>query len=369
MQEIKNLLNQIAIINKKNAEILDATGGRFNMFQICGVNHYENTHSAIIAEFLNPKGSHGLKSLLLKCFIETLGQNFTVKNFDCENAFVKTEHSTNEGRIDIFIKDNQNHALIIENKIYAGDQQEQLQRYDKYAKQYGEKNYQIFYLTLFGDNASEQSAGSIEYLPISYKETIIEWLEKCVSIAVRFPMVRETIIQYINHLKQLTNQDIDTKNKEEIVELLIKNLDAAQAIYQNYDAIFETLAEKFFNPEMKNFLDEKQLIFEYTGSSYKYHGIGFHVKVPAWKKCHISFSPEGSGYYYGLQYFDSKCPFSDKIMQEVKLNIKNKDNSAWWPVEIKIENIDWKKVADGSFFEDCKEKINELLKATKGLEL
>ncbi|GHV58420.1 hypothetical protein FACS1894182_10670 [Bacteroidia bacterium] len=367
MQEIKNLLNQVAIINKKNAEILDATGGRFNMFQICGVNHYENTHSAIIAEFLNPKGSHGLKSLLLKCFIETLGQDFTVKNFDCENADVKTEHSTNEGRIDIFIKDNQNHALIIENKIYAGDQQEQLQRYKKYAEQYGEKNYQIFYLTLFGDNASEQSAGSIEYLLISYKETIIEWLEKCISIAARFPMVRETIIQYINHLKQLTNQDMDTKNKEEIVELLIKNLDAAQAIYQNYDAIFETLAKKFFNPEMKKFAKQNDLEFQHLAS--KESRFQFKLTNLQWKnKCWIEFNNQ-----YGIVH-NPKNKISDNSYNELHirlLDFKN-DRDGWWPFykPINVDVNTWKNDIIGSdkFFNDCKEKITELLKAMEGLE-
>ena len=57
MEKIINLLNQVGTINNKNNEILEATGSRFNMFQICGVNHYENTHSAIIAEFLNPSTS------------------------------------------------------------------------------------------------------------------------------------------------------------------------------------------------------------------------------------------------------------------------------------------------------------------------
>lgn len=54
MENIRNLLNQIKSITNKNDEILDATGARFNMFKICGVNHYENTHSAILAEFLHP---------------------------------------------------------------------------------------------------------------------------------------------------------------------------------------------------------------------------------------------------------------------------------------------------------------------------
>ncbi|MEN0007975.1 PD-(D/E)XK nuclease family protein, partial [Flavobacterium nitrogenifigens] len=210
MERISNLLSQVAIIGKKNTEILDATGGRFNMFRVCGVNHYENTHSAIIAEFLNPNGTHGLKSKLLECFIETLGDYFTVQTFNCEKSRVITEHPTEEGRIDILIEDNQNKAIIIENKIYANDQFEQLKRYDRYAQKY-KNGYQILYLTLFGDSASEHSGSGVSYLSISHKENIISWLEKCVSIASRFPIVRETIIQYINHLKQLTNQDMDTK--------------------------------------------------------------------------------------------------------------------------------------------------------------
>jgi hypothetical protein len=72
MDNIRNLLNQVAIISKKNAEILDATGGRFNVFRLCGVDHYENVHSTILAELLNPKGTHGLKEKFLNKFIETL---------------------------------------------------------------------------------------------------------------------------------------------------------------------------------------------------------------------------------------------------------------------------------------------------------
>jgi hypothetical protein len=224
MENIKKLLEQVSILNKKNAEILDATGGRFNMFQVCGVNHYENTHSAIIAEFLNPNGSHGLKSKLLECFVSTLGDKIMIKNFDCANANVVRERDTGDGRIDIVIDDNQKHAIIIENKIYAGDQWKQLKRYDEFAeREYGKGNYQMFYLTLSGVSASEQSGTGVDYICISYKETIIRWLEQCVPVAVHYPIVRETINQYINHLKQLTHQDMDTKNKEEIIDMILKD--------------------------------------------------------------------------------------------------------------------------------------------------
>ena len=80
MERIKSLLHQVAIIRQKNTEILDASGSRFNMFGLCGVNHYENTHSAIIAEFLNSNGSHGLKSKFLEAFIQYLSTDFLIKD-------------------------------------------------------------------------------------------------------------------------------------------------------------------------------------------------------------------------------------------------------------------------------------------------
>src|SRR5690554_3158312 len=336
MKQIENLLNQISIINKKNNEILDATGGRFNMFRVCGVNHYENTHSAILAELLNPNGTHGLKSKLLECFIDTLGDYFTIDKFDFDKSRIHTEHSTEEGRIDILIEDNQNKAIIIENKIYANDQPEQLKRYNRYAQTY-KNGYQILYLTLLGDNASEQSGGGVSYLSISYKENIINWLEKCVAIASRFPTVRETIIQYINHLKQLTNQDMDIKNKEEITEVLskIENLRAAQAIYQNYSATYNYLIEKHFNPKMEEFAKQKGLEYHYERSEEQY--VRFHLTNSNWQaKCWIGFTFEGNRCHYGLCNNPNVYRISEENRKTLhenlnKLDIFSRKESNWWP--------------------------------------
>jgi hypothetical protein len=234
MNEICNLLEQVAVINKKYQKILDDSGSRFNIFQICGVGHDENKHSKIIAEFLNPQGSHGLKSELLRQFVGELGEKFTIKNFDIENARAVTECSIDNGRLDILIEDKNKHALIIENKIYAHDQPEQLERYNEFAcNQYGQGNYQIFYLTPYGNNASEQSAGDVDYLPISYKETIIGWLKECVPIAEHHPMVRETLNQYINHLNQLINTNI-MDNNPKLRAFVANNIDKIKEMVEIY---------------------------------------------------------------------------------------------------------------------------------------
>ena len=158
---------------------LPISGGRFNLFQILGVDHYENTHSAILAELLNPHGSHGLKTCFLQSFNESIKLNEYIQDFDFGSVIVQTEVQVENGRIDILIEDNRKHALIIENKIYAGDQWEQLQRYNEFAiRKYGTENYKIAYLTLFGTEASKNSGEKVDYLRISYSIDIILWLEQ-----------------------------------------------------------------------------------------------------------------------------------------------------------------------------------------------
>jgi PD-(D/E)XK nuclease superfamily len=381
MKVIESLLNQVSIINKKNLEILDATGGRFNIFRLCRVNHYENTHSTIIAEFINPNGSHGLKSKLLECLINSLGGNFKITDFNFNKAIIRTEYSTSEGRLDILIEDNQNKAIIIENKIYAPDAINQLKRYDKYAQETYKKGYQIFYLTLFGDKASEKSGGGIEYLPISYKEDIINWLEKCVSISARFPIVRETIIQYINHIKQLTNQDMDTKNKDEIVEILsnIDNLKAAKVINQNYSETFNFLANKYFNSKMKDFAANNNIEYHYEESLEQC--LCFKLTVPKWnKECWIGFTFDPKNQcYYGIRNNPKDNRICDEVRKKIHENlnqvgVSNRKESDWWPFYSNIENLSleiWESdiINSDKFLNDCQSKIIQIISATKNLNL
>ena len=65
---------------------------------------------------------------------------------------VKTEKSG--GRVDIVLDDHKGCGVIIENKVDAGDQENQLLRYDNYAKKYFKKDYRLLYLTLDGHKPS-----------------------------------------------------------------------------------------------------------------------------------------------------------------------------------------------------------------------
>ncbi|AFL97819.1 PD-(D/E)XK nuclease family protein [Ornithobacterium rhinotracheale] len=399
MDEIKNLLNKVGKIKKHNDEILDATGARFNVFGLCGVAHYELMHSRILGEFLNPKGSHGLKNAFLDEFIETLNllpNNEEVVALDKEKAKLFLEYYTPEGRIDILIEDGEN-ALIIENKLYAQDQSQQLSRYDDFAKKNGYK-YSIIYLTLDGCDASAQSCTSndkklVEYIKISYKDTIINWLENCLKHAVKYPYVRETIAQYINHLKTLTHQDMNDKNKEEVCKELEENLVAAKAIYENYGAVFTKIAKEKFMTKIQEYCEKNNMQCKFDSAAEEY--ICFSVfggVLPQDLKIYYWYD-KTSKYYYGL--YTTNRALYDKIFNYVQLekakpidgakdkDAKSNENETFikrgtsggnYPIWFNLESLtidDWNELKAESkrFASQCIEQIQFLIKiAQKALK-
>lgn len=264
MSNTQNLLNHVNVIVEKNREILEATGGKFNIFNVIGIASDEvRLHSAILAELFRSDGSHGLKDKFLNEFIKELKDKFlneftneiNIERFDCQSAKVEVEKSigtvtdVDGGRIDILIIDKNGFAIIIENKIYAGDQNAQLIRYDNYGKKNHFGKYAIIYLTLSGIRASKESSGDINYTSISYQIDIAIWLENCLNIAVRHPLIRETINQYITLIKQLTGQSKTTAMKEEIVNLLVSNasyLECTQELILALNFLNEKVRNDFF---------------------------------------------------------------------------------------------------------------------------
>ena len=199
MGDIADFLEDINAIASREKEISNAKGENFNVFKLCGVYHYENAHSDIIAEFLNPKGSHGCGSDFFQAFCKITGLDF----FKYGNAEIIREHWTDEGRPDILIRAGKN-KIVIENKIYAKEQEDQLQRYrDWLNKNSGDKeNAPLLFLTLNGRQSSDEKVHG-QYTPMSYKEHIVPWLTECIRIAAEKPFVRESLLQYKGLVEEL----------------------------------------------------------------------------------------------------------------------------------------------------------------------
>lgn len=233
------LLSSINRILKHQQEIKILKGENFNVFSILKMESKENeTHSAFLAELLNPKGSHLLNTRFLSLFLDEISYtgdlNITTARLTTEDFIGnRNDKEKTGGRIDIYIQDSSGNSISIENKIYAADQDTQIERYVNHNR----KKNTVYYLTLNGEEASKASRGQLEegidYYCISYQDTIIDWLKLCLKEASELPILRESIKQYIILIKKLTNQLTDSKMEKEILDLIEKNYAAAKIIEGN----------------------------------------------------------------------------------------------------------------------------------------
>ncbi|MBD3339235.1 MAG: hypothetical protein GF353_09000 [Candidatus Lokiarchaeota archaeon] len=235
MDHVSAFLNTAKQLLNKNG-INYSPSKLFNIFTILREAHDEvNLHSVFLAEVLNPGGSHGCGSRFLELFLELLDNPINVN----EVVQVRREFYN----MDIFIT-TKNACLIIENKIYAGDQPKQLERYYHLSKEMGYSSVYIVYLTLFGDTPSPQSLGDVDpqnAYTISYSDDIVAWLTNCFTHVEKLPAVREILIQYQKVLTIITGQYFG-ENLMEIINQLsdLQTFEAAIAISQ---ALFQKKVE------------------------------------------------------------------------------------------------------------------------------
>ena len=267
----------ICALGQAQQEERNRKGENFNLFSILSIERYELKHSALIANLLDPKGSHGCGDAFLRAFFEIALKERTYLFEDCTLPHSYTEYYTGPiagdtgGRIDILVESKSSHyGLIIENKIYAGDQDKQLTRYDNYGKKtFGAGRYLLVYLTLFGSEASKEStatksAEEVGYLRLSYAEDILRWLEQCVRLADNKPLVRESLNQYIRTIKQLTYQDMNQENIQKIIDLAVDHPEVVATLSSKRDAIAQGIREKYIFAELKKYADQKGWQFDDT---------------------------------------------------------------------------------------------------------
>ncbi|MDA8031236.1 MAG: PD-(D/E)XK nuclease family protein [Pirellulales bacterium] len=242
-ERFSDFFEKFRLLKEKHDAVAAATGARFNIFSVLGREYDEvQTHSRFLAELLNPKGSHLRGTVFLRLFFGMLRKkNFPQKLpeiMDGELKFfdVSAEAGTGDlGRIDILIE-NREKCIVIENKIYAGDQERQLGRYYDYAKgKFGnDENFAVVYLTLDGHAPSDytlygesppcgETISKEKVLCISYSKDVIGWVAACVKESAPVPHIRETLFQYQRLLEKLTDQTTDQDSLMDFNQLLSEN--------------------------------------------------------------------------------------------------------------------------------------------------
>ena len=89
MEKINYLLNQVGSLLKSYEKLAKSTGENFNIFSVMGMERDEvKTHSRVIAERLNPKGSHSQGSVFLKIFFQEIESLRKIQDFDFDSRLI-----------------------------------------------------------------------------------------------------------------------------------------------------------------------------------------------------------------------------------------------------------------------------------------
>lgn len=176
----------------------------FNIFQILGVEAREVLACRFVGWLLDPHGNHGLGCEPVKLFLE---QVLSVKNQIDDNISVTLEDVIdNNRRVDIVIE-NGDYIYPIEVKIWAGDQDAQLNDYYNYY--FGKRKYKdkkIYYLTPTGWKPSDKSKSNLaddSIVLISFKKEINDWLQKIKKAPEINNEVKSIIKQYIGVIEEM----------------------------------------------------------------------------------------------------------------------------------------------------------------------
>lgn len=280
----------------------------FNVFELCGVWSSEMRHSAILRELLDPQGMHGFKTKFLEAFFKQIGLEF-----DPNGCRAKTEVAYSNGRMDIVISSG-DVAVVIENKIYAGDQEDQLKRYkEEWLEAQSGKKQALLYLTLDGHEAS--NAEHVDYQRISYRNDILAWLETCIEMATEKPLVKSALEQYKELIKKLTGEHMDPSMKDAVTSATTANAQnylAAALTAKAFDGIHQNVlrdivkeASEETRNEEKEWLCEKEMDWKIGTNNNKQFSISY---TPKGKQYKLFFEFQKGNYqdlYYGLHDLNS----------------------------------------------------------------
>ena len=347
-KEYQNLLDEVKDEKSKSLN----KGDLFNIFGIIGKSSDEvNIHSKFLAMLLNPKGKHGCGDAFLRTFCKTT--SIDISRFDLDKAEVFAEYSigpirknrTEGGRIDILIRFGKEYAIIIENKIYAGDQENQLMRYRNYAKSF--KSFVILYLTLDGHAPDKKSThegddGNAYWSEISYESDIKDWLGKWLELKRSenktwiYPIVK----QYVDLIDSITGNDVDASFTEKLCNLLgeANNLAFAGEMKKEiFDAKIKII--NIFCSKLKKSANEKGLSSETDNEPDEDDPfIRLYMSKKKWKCC-LVFEIDTNAFYckFGIVLDNDKITdFRRKEIKDLENELRNlqdyRNDHSWWMI-------------------------------------
>ena len=225
-----NLFNE----DKDLAKLEDLLN-EFDIFKILAIQYKENNHSDLLAWLFNPKGNHHLESKFLKLFLKIIvelhGNDPRIPeifaDFTSETLRGVEVIRERENRIDIFIR-NSKFVIVIENKIMAEENNDQLLNYFEYVeKTYLDRSKLYVFLSI--DKEQNFAEDRENYITIKYKH-LISILDD-ILLEIPHDETKYFILNFKKHIRR--NLMPESENDYNLLcnEIYLKHRNAIQNIY------------------------------------------------------------------------------------------------------------------------------------------
>lgn len=254
----------------EDKDVKKSLAPKFNVFDVLKIKSNEVLNSNVLAWLLNPKETHGLEdSFLKKFFKKIIIKNESLKS----NLFDDVQVYTEFNFIDIMVISHSNRfILIIENKIYTDEHDDQLSKYYDYIKSLKFENYKVypFFLTL-DRHEPEKEEDKINWKAISHSE-ILEITESAIEQKEDIEDdVRYFLEDYMKTLGELTMQEDENKqlcddlyaqyHKE--IEYILKNsskpVDYLQKELEKNEMFKQVSVKNYGNHDILRFVTDDML--------------------------------------------------------------------------------------------------------------
>ncbi len=315
-------------------------------------------HSRFLHALLNPLGSHGQDELFLELFLKECGLSYF--SINASNCHVYKEYSN----IDLYITDGTKH-IIIENKLFACDQEKQIERYINTIKKENQRDEMtgdlvVIYLSLdrfrpsqfslgeytFNDNLLKKNNECYPIKVITYKNEILNWVKYIHKKIVKIKNLSIILSEYEDVILMLYNQ---YKGKLMKLEEYINSQDDSIEIYRNlkainseYTILKNNIIKKYFNYLEYNLAGELEsewfISFEFDKMSTRW-GTPFKIKKTKDSKVIFALEFTNNDFHdliYGICRRDKDisldtCKNNKNILNLIHNSTTNlSKSSAWW---------------------------------------
>ncbi len=195
------------------AQVERRTASNYNIFRLLRIEHdEEKTHSRMLSDLLDPHGSHGQGELFLRLFLDHCHQKRGRQPLpDAAYAsqwVVETEKGIPTGRLDIVIRCPAiDFVVVIENKIFAPEQSDQLGRYARWVRsQHRDPNKRML-IFLTPDGQSPATGSDEDWLCLSYTHDIAGVIKRVLQDHIEPSNLSFTLRQYLAVITNLVAEN------------------------------------------------------------------------------------------------------------------------------------------------------------------